>query len=156
MEERIEVKKIVNFIIEQFDDTSIYYDRKINDLISIDDYYMSLAIENNNEALPYNWQRNTIEICLDIINDNMNRFILLPKKNILSEHKLMEEFIEKVLIKEEKEEIEFIITGANRLKRFKAAIEGNNYEVLWNLYIYEEYHKVAIDWCEKSHIRYNE
>lgn len=156
MTEKVQINRLVNSILEQFEDTNTYYDRLTGEIVSVDDYYMSLALHDIEEVLTYSWQRDMVLKCKSIINNNEERFLLLPKKNVLKDNELMEEFIEKKLEKWEREELVFIINGSNRLKRFKLAIEGNEYEVLWNLYLYDKYKSIAINWCNSNGVKYTE
>ncbi|MGL4773837.1 MAG: UPF0158 family protein [Clostridium sp.] len=149
----IKIKEMIEIIRESFKDEKIFYNKKENKLIDIDEYYLCIAKGEVQKKLILSWQKELVALGRDII-ENGEKYIECPNRKAINEFDLMHRFINEKLFCEEREEILHIIDGPNPLKRFKSAIEGVYFENIWDIFIDEELEKICIKWCEEWEIKY--
>lgn len=147
----VKLKALVKKLKEALSDESIFVNKKTGEIKGIEEYYLRFQ-EGGEKGKLAKWQMDIVADGKSILGDK--EFISCNIKGELKEYFLMEEFIKNNLSEEERLEIEFIINGENRFKRFELAILGTYYENLWDIFIEEKIEEECKRWLYSREINY--
>ena len=93
---------------------------------------------------------------IDLIEDNPDRFLLLPTKFEINEYHIMEKFISSMEDSEAKEELSYAIIGRGAFRRFKDTLIRYDIRQRWFDFQAAAYRDIAIQWCRENDLLFTE
>ena len=133
-------------LIDMLDDINMYeyivYNKKENDFIFIDLNLMSV--------------KEYEEIINKIEEDEEEKYCYLPSKYIFHDSELIEEYIENVNNSKIQEDLEHAFYGRGKYRRFKDTLRRYNKEDEYYKFRYDYLKEMAIEWCKKNKIEFED
>lgn len=96
-----------------------------------------------------------LELAYDII-DNDNHYLELPSEYEIHEYRMMEDFCYTIENEKEQDTLLRAISGKGAFRRFKDTIGYLGVDRDWYDYRYERYKQIAIRFCERNNLEYEE
>lgn len=145
------LKDFIKTIKNSLGDEEVFVDKNTGEIKTIEGYYLNIS-KTDEKRIAHKWQRELVQEGERILKSG--DYFRCNIKADINEYKLMEDFLKKKLSEEERGEIEFIINGENRLKRFHLAILGTYFENLWDIFLEEEIESLCKKWLYEREINY--
>lgn len=92
----------------------------------------------------------------DLIENNRSRFLRFPDKYEIHEYSIMEQYIDWLPRGRAKTELSSAICGKGAFRRFKATLRYHGLEQQWYDFKAEALREIAIRWCEKNGLEFEE
>lgn len=92
----------------------------------------------------------------DLIENNRSRFLRYPDKFEIHEYRIMEQYIDWLPRGKVKTELYSAIRGKGAFRRFKATLRYHSLEQQWYDFKAEALREIAIRWCEKNGLEFEE
>lgn len=133
-------------LIDMFDEIQNYeyivYDKKENDFIFIDLNMISMQEYE--------------EVIDKIEKDEEERYYYLPNSYVFHDSELIEEYIDGIEDENIKDELEEEFYGKGKYRRFKETLK--KYKIENGYYNFRKRYlkNMAIEWCQKNNIKYDE
>jgi hypothetical protein len=124
---KVDIDELV-FTMELSDefDSATLFDMETGEIVSIPNELMS-AVESDDEEvlqdLP-DWEKDLIEIAENIVRDESERYVDIPRKPSHEAYDLMVEFAHSVTNSNLREKLEIALDGKGAFRRFKNVISG--------------------------------
>jgi hypothetical protein len=125
-----------------------YLDTETGEIISMPDSVMR-AVEDSDEAaeaLP-DWEQELVETAENILGDEKNRFLLIPKRESREGYEIMVAFAETVRGKGLREKLEIALNGKGAFRRFRSVLNDHPAEL-------ERWYKFKDDWMREEAIQW--
>lgn len=87
---------------------------------------------------------------------NYDKYFKLPTKYEINEYQIMEEFIWSLPDGNKQDKLENAIRGKGAFRRFKDTVYNMDIEKQWFAFEADAYKKIAIEWCERHDLQYEE
>lgn len=125
-----------------------YLDTKTGEIISLPDNVMR-GIEDSDDAvkgLP-DWEQELVETAGNILADEKNRFLMIPRRESREGYELMAAFAETVIRKGLREKLAIALDGKGAFQRFKNVLHDHPAELeRWYAFKDESLREDAIRW----------
>ncbi|CAH1232634.1 hypothetical protein PAECIP111891_07068 [Paenibacillus allorhizoplanae] len=149
----VKLDDLINEIDIQMDETFTYINTQTGEVITLSREEIRAAedeepIENYPE-----WQRESIEQAIKIIEDENETFLDFTLRNDYHEYELVEEFIGTLSEVEVQEELFGAIQGRGAFRRFKDGIREHDVENQWYKFKEKKLKELVIEWCESKNLR---
>ena len=133
-------------LVDMFDEIQNYeyivYDKKENDFIFIDLNMMSMQEYE--------------ELTDKIEEDEEERYYYLPNSYVFHDSEFIEEYIDEIKNENIQEELEDAFYGKGKYRRFKETLRKFRIENDYYNFREEYLKNMAIEWCQKNNIEYEE
>ena len=152
---KVNLKELAEQMDFMLDEWSYYLDKSTGEIISIDDRYLGIA-EDEDEESAHNlaeWEQNEVKQAVDIIN-RWQDMIHFPDKRELGEYEMMEEFSENFADAHIRDCLCIAIDGSGAFRRFKNTISRFGIEEQWYAHKDQAMLEFAKQWCEENDIPY--
>lgn len=149
------MKVKLNDVIEALelcsDEGRYYYSTNVEEVVYVTTDHLSTAEDGEiTDDLP-EWQREMVEIAVDII-ENWDNYIKLPTQFDINEYNIMSEFCYSLENKTVRNQLFNAIRGSGAFKRFKYSIQRFEIEERWYSFKHKTLHDMAVEWCERNGI----
>lgn len=125
-----------------------YLDTETGEILSMPDNVMR-AVEDSDEAaeaLP-DWEQELVEIAENILGDEKNRFLLIPRRESREGYELMAAFAETVTNSDLREKLAVALDGKGAFRRFKNVLNHHPDELdRWYEFKDESIREEAVQW----------
>lgn len=159
---RIKLDEVINYIESYTDESSYYIDKKIGEVIAIQNYYFNKAeeiLDSGNESDfsgCHDWEVREIMMTLSILSDNEKRYVWLPEKSlILNDYEIMQDFCRHVSDPKISIYLLDAIRGKGAFGRFRSGVERFELTEDWYTHLNKAYRDTAIELCEKLGLSYD-
>ena len=154
MASKIKLGLIVEEMETQSDEMSSFYDKESRQIISVMEEEIRMA-ENEvpTKELP-EWLQEAVKVAEEVLYGD--KYIPLPSKFEIHEYAIMEEFCLSIINNRISDIMYDSIKGRGAFRRFKENIERYNIENSWYEFLNEAMKTIAIEWCERNNIDYEE
>ncbi|NUU96866.1 UPF0158 family protein [Marinitoga sp. 1138] len=141
----------------QMAETTTYYNKKNGEFIMIEDEYLQDAEDDydNIYSKADEWEKEQLKLAEDILSHPEN-YIPIPSQYDIHEYMIMKKFSIYMVDDETSEILLNAIRGRGAFRRFKDEIFRLGLREKWFDYKTEKYKEIAIEWCEKHGIEYEE
>ncbi len=151
---KVKITEIADELQMLFDEVSSYYNTADGKFFLLSDEDFSAVEEGDStEDLP-EWQQDSIRIAQQIL--GCNNFIELPSRYDIHEYDIMEEFCYSINDSKISEALQVAIQGKGAFGRFKDACHRFDIIDQWYLYKTEALKEIAIEWCKKNKLEYED
>jgi hypothetical protein len=131
-------------------DMDYYLDKKTGEVIVTSEETFRYAEEEDEDEIKENlpdWQKEDIKLAQDILFNNPDRYICIPKRPSYEGYNLMVEFAEKVEDELLREKLSIALNGKGAFRRFKNVIaDYPDYRKKWFKFKDERLNKEVIEW----------
>jgi Uncharacterised protein family (UPF0158) len=148
----VRLSDIVDALEMQFEESSSFLDLDTGQVETVSHDLLHEAEEcrdDEESSLPAS-QRREWEIAKRIV--STNRFKKLPTKFEVHEWAIMQDFSRLVESDRIREDLLNAIHGAGAFRNFKDTLRRHRSEAAWFTFRTEALRKIALNWCEESHI----
>jgi hypothetical protein len=125
-----------------------YLDTETGEIISMPDNVMR-AVEDSDEAaeaLP-DWEQELVETAENILGDEKNRFLLIPKRESREGYEIMVAFAETVRGKGLRDKLSVALNGKGAFRRFRSVLNDHPAEL-------ERWYKFKDDWMREEAVQW--
>lgn len=153
LKKAVKLEDILEGMEMQFDETNTFLNVKEGVVVQVYDQDLRMAEEDEPFDDLYDWQKENIEIAIDIL-ENFEDYIRLPTKFDINEYEMMEDFCYSLSNDKDRNRLLNAISGRGAFRRFKDEIIYMDVEDDWFEFRDKCYKKVAIEWCKDHGIEY--
>ena len=139
---KLKLDELVNIFDEIQNYEYIVYDKKENDFIFIDLNMISMQEYE--------------ELTDKIEEDEEERYYYLPNSYVFHDSEMIEEYIDEIKNENIQEELEEAFYGKGKYRRFKETLRKFRIENDYYNFREEYLKNMAIEWCQKNNIEYEE
>jgi hypothetical protein len=149
----VKLSDLIQALEMQSEEYRIYYDRKTNTIVSVEDTLFS-SLEDGEEDLDDlpDWQKEEYEVAKEIVSDDGTRFIAPPVKFEFHEYHVMEEFIESIDDDETADQLWRAIKGRGAFRYFKDTLHRLGIQQSWYDYLEEAQREFVIEWAKENNV----
>lgn len=142
----------------QTEEGSVYFNKATGEVIPISNEVLS-NVEEEDEATDldedlHDWQKEEMALARQIL--ETDNFVKLPSKFDIHEWEIMNEFAHNIEDEKISKEILDAIHGSGAFRMFRYVTNQYNLRERWFSYRGQVFRKIAIEWCEKNGIDYDE
>jgi hypothetical protein len=155
----LKLTDLITEIATLSDDIHKYFNIETYEIVTISAEALYIAEESNPGAdfTEYpDWQQESILQALDVIRKSGSKYISLPDKWDIHEHQIMENFCLSFQNKTISAVLYNSIKGKGAFRHFKENINRYGIRDEWYRFYDEVLKNIAILWCEKHRILYDE
>ena len=152
---KVNLKELAEQMDFMLDEWRYYLDRSTGEIISIDERYLGIAEDEDEESVLRltEWEQDEVKQATDIIN-RWQDMLHFPDKRELGEYATMEEFSEGFADAHIRDCLCIAIDGSGAFRRFKNTINRFGIEDQWYTYKDQAMLEFARKWCEENNIPY--
>ena len=156
MQVLVKLGAIVEAMEFQTDESSAYLNRRTGAIVIISDEEFR-AVEEGRPVGEYpEWQRESIEVAREILEDEEGVYVRLPTRFEIHEWQIMDRFARWVEDEGVSEELRYALRGRGAFRMFKDAIHRLGVAKEWYEYRERALRRIAADWCEANGIPFEE
>ena len=149
----VELAKIVEGIEFQSDESQAFLNLSTGEVIIYTDEEIEAAENDEDLSGHAEWYREAVAQAKEYI-ENEDNYLPIPDKFDFNEYRVMEKFISRVPIEEQREELFNSIKGKGAFSRFRKELERFMLIDQWHKYKDEALLDFAKWWCEDNNINY--
>jgi hypothetical protein len=153
---KVNLKELSEEMDSMLDEWSYYLDKASGKTVSVDDRYLSIAEDGDEDAVRglSDWERDEVKLAADII-ERGEDMLPLPDKRELGQYGMMEEFSENYPDARIRECLCTAIDGSGAFRRFKNAVRRFGIEEEWYAHRDKAMLEFARKWCEENGVPYH-
>jgi len=157
MSPRVKLSDIIDIISFLTYNTAYYLDRENGRLLPVSKEQLLATKEDGGSGDYTEWQKQQIELELDILSDEKEeKYIEIPHKFLSHEFSTMENFCLSLKDQKISKPLCQAILGAGAFNRFNNFIHRYGVADDWYKYRYNAMKKIVADWCEEKDIEYED
>lgn len=140
------------------DDSLSFYHTLSDKIVTINAYHIRMLEDDRLDDYKKNcpqWEKESIEE-VKYFYEHEDEYISLPSSFDIDEYDMMNTFAQAYPNQNISIALSNVLIGSGAFKRFKNTIYDYNIEEKWYQYRDKEYKRIAKEWCEKYHIKYQE
>lgn len=146
---KVDLKELVSEM-EMGDNLELtgYLDTESGGIISMPDSVMH-AVEDSDEAIEdlSDWEQGLVETAENILGDEKNRFLLIPRRESRERYEIVVAFTATVRSKRVREKLERALNGTEAFRRFRNALNDHPDELeLWYAFKDDSMREEAVQW----------
>ena len=154
MKAKVKLENVLEAIELRTRESNYFYHKKTGEIYYITDDELREAEEDIDISEYPEWQQDSIKTAIDIL--STNDYIKLPDDYEIDDYEIMEDFCFSIDDKELREEMLKVIDGKGAFRRFKDKIYEYDLADDWYEYQGKRFREIAVDWCERHKIEYEE
>jgi hypothetical protein len=150
----ITIDDVIEGMEFQSEDSHYYYHVKSKSVVMLTEEEIRYAEnEVDLDRLP-EWQRESVLLANELIDNPDGAFIDLPNKEDIDEYRMMEGFIMTIDDEKASSVLWEAIEGRGAFRRFKDKVHQYDLQDAWYGYRDARYEEIAMEWCKTHHIEY--
>lgn len=154
MASKIKLGLIVQEMEAQSDEMSSFYDKESRQIISVmEEEIRMVENEVSTKELP-EWLQESVKVAEEVLDGD--KYIPLPSKFEIHEYAIMEKFCLSIRNNRISDIMYDSIKGRGAFRRFNENIQKYNIEDNWYKFLNKAMKTIAIEWCERNNIDYEE
>ena len=154
MKKSVNLEDVLEAIEMRTNDSNYFYNKNTGEIHYITDDELKKA-KNDPEIDDYpEWQQRSIKTAVAI--NSTSDYLKLPEGDEINDYKIMEDFCHSITDKKLKKKMLESIEGESAFRRFKDKIYEYDLADDWYDYQAERFKQIAVDWCERNDIDYQE
>ena len=154
MKEKVKLEDVLEAIELRTRESNYYYHKNTGEIYYITDSELREARgEVDIDEYP-EWQQDSIRTAVEIL--STNDYIKLPEDDEIDDYQIMKDFCHSIEDRKLREEMLKVIDGKGAFRRFKDKIYEYDLADGWYEYQEKRFREIAVDWCERYDIEYEE
>ena len=154
MKATVNLEEVLEAIEMRTRDSNYFYNKNTGEIHYITDDELREAEDDIDISEYPEWQQESIKTAIDIL--STDDYIKLPDDYEIDDYEIMEDFCYSIEDKELRNEIIKAIDGKGAFRIFKDKIYEYDLADEWYDYQDKRFREIAIDWCERHVIEYDE
>lgn len=152
---KVNLRELAEQMDFMLDEWSYYLDKSNGKIISIDDRYLGIAEDGEEDEIHRlaDWEQDEVKQAIDII-ERWQDMLHFPSKRDLGGYEMMEEFSEDYPDAHIRDCLCIATQGSGAFRRFKNALRRFGIEEQWYEYKNRAMLEFAQKWCEENEIPY--
>jgi len=154
MSVRVSLAKIVDAFDEQSEESTSHLNIKTGKIVTVMGEY-KLAVEDGVDLSDEtDWLRDEVETAADVMESD--DYLTLPTQFDIHEYRIIERFCLSLDDDDLRDQMLNAISGRGAFRMFKDGIHRHNIADDWYRYRQAAFREIAIEWCQRNGLEYDE
>lgn len=154
MKTKVKLKEVLEAIEMRTEESNYFYHKKTGEIYYITDDELREAGDDIDVNEYPEWQQDSIKSAVEIL--STNNYIKLPEGDEIDDYQIMKDFCYSIEDRELREEMLKVTDGQGAFRKFKDKIYEYDLADDWYEYQDKRFREIAVDWCERHGIEYEE
>jgi hypothetical protein len=152
---KLKLKDLIEQLETLTEEHTYCYNTKTGEIVFVSELiFRAIEMEDDDLDGYYDWEKDEIELAIEIDKDLANIYIPLPSIEDIGEYSIMEDFCYQLKDKKIREKFLNDINGKGAFRRFDENLEEYDLEQQWHEYKKNALKEIAIEWCEENNIEF--
>ncbi|WP_208585584.1 UPF0158 family protein [Gracilibacillus suaedae] len=153
---KVSLQELVDVLEFNSDEMGFFVNKSSGNVVSVlNEFFRKAENIEEYDDLP-EWHQEQIELAIDILEDEEDKYIALPSSFEIDEYEMIENFCLQVKDSQKREVLLDKIKGRGAFRRFKDTISAFGLSQEWYDYRSQCYKEYAIEFCDRFDIDYKD